>query len=163
MRTWLVLAGIVVAVSGTSAQTSLPAYAPSGFATEALHLHESPPRRPVLFPFVVLPPKESGEMLEAGETFTVLRDETRHDFLQEPTRWLYIETRTGAHGWINIENPIEWLPLIADSDHPDRLMVVEATIAYLNYLLENLDDPEVTRKAMGALEATVAALEESDR
>ena len=42
-------------------------------------------------------------------------------------------------------------------------MVVEATIAYLNYLLENLDDPEVTRKAMGALEATVAALEESDR
>ena len=163
MRAWLVVAGMAVAVSTTNAQSHPPAYAPSGFATEALQLHESPPRRPVLFPFVVLPPRESGETLKAGEIFTVLRDETRHDFLREPTRWLYVETRTRANGWINIENPIEWLPLIADSDRPDHLAVVEATIAYLNYLIENLDDPEVTRKAMDALEATVAALEKSGR
>ena len=128
-----------------------------GVATARLQLHDNPPRRPVLFPFVLLPATRSGTTIEEGVAFRVLEEERRNDFLREPSTWFHIETLDGTHdGWVNAEMPIEWLP-IAD----DPAAVVRAATAYFDWLTVNQEDPETIREALDAFAAAHEALLEA--
>ena len=115
----------------------LPAPDNTMYATAPLQLHESPPRRPLLFPFVVLPPRASGT-IDEGTTFMIRGEEARNDFLQEPSKWLYIETPDGMSGWVNVGNSIAWTPYNSTDVSSDALARAEEAIAEAQEALEIL-------------------------
>ena len=128
-----------------------------GVTTAPLQLHDNPPRRPVLFPFVLLDPKKSDTIAD-GTIFRVIEEQRRNDFLRESSTWLYVETLDGTKaGWIS--TPIEWFPI---ADNPTD--AVRAYVAYLEWLREH--QPQDFASLSATLEAFTeanAALRAEDR
>ena len=130
----------------------------TGWANGPIQLHASPPSRSVLFPFIVRAPEEA-VTVEEGTPFRVLGDQEVKNFFDEPDRWIHVETPEGNSGWVDVKEPIGWLPLVADFENPNFLFNLHATIVWLRYVEENADNPEVLRSTMEAMPALKDALE----
>ena len=130
----------------------------TGWANGPLQLRASPPSRSVLFPFIVHTPEEA-VTIEAGTPLRVLGDQEVKNFFDEPDRWIHVETPEGESGWVDVKEPIQWLPLLADFENPNFLFNLHATIVWLRYVQENVDNPEVIRGIVEAMPALNDALE----
>ena len=161
----VVVIGMLLAVPAISDGQVAPLLAldgnVTGWTNGAIQLHVNPPTRSVLFPFIVRAPEEAVTVPE-GTPLRVLGNEEVQNFFEEPDRWIQVETPRGEKGWVDVKEPIEWLPLVADFENPNFLFNLHATIAWLRYVEDNADNPEVLRstvEALPALKETLDALE----
>ena len=161
-----VVVGVLLAIPAFSEGQPLtsvlaPGQNVTGWANGPIQLYTDPPTRSVLFPFFVREPEEAVTIKE-GTPLRVLGNQEVENFFEEPERWIHVETPGGQSGWIDVKEPIEWLPLVADFENPNFLFNLHATVAWLRYVQENSDNPDVVRsalEAMPALKDTLEALE----
>ena len=130
----------------------------TGWTNGPIQLHASPPSRPVLFPFVVREPEEAAT-IEEGTPLRVLGNQEVKNFFKEPDRWIHVETPGGESGWVDVKEPIEWLPMVANFEDPNFLFNLHATVVWLRYVEANVENPEALRSTVAALPALRDALE----